>query len=355
MSFAILRTEKLKTKGNVGGLNAHLTRTMDVPNADPDLAKYNSRPIGSADLNQDIQKRLQEAGITTTRKNGVLGVEHLITASPEAFNYHVEKNDKGEKGLKGNVAKWKEFEEKSLEWLSERYGRKNIVNFTVHKDESTPHIHAIVVPIDSKGNLNCKSYLGGRDKMREMQTSFAQKVQHIGLERGIEGSKAIHQDVKRFYEVIKQQAQFVSLEKIEVKAPEKGALFGYKQDPAELAREETERVNKLIQEAAQKANKSLLDASAYNSKAKVDQNKYRGLEATLMRFKTEKDQVLEQKIELERKILDERKKHWNTIEKVARGEITPEIAKKFLEEKVKQQKEQQIQPNQPKKGGNLSR
>jgi O6-methylguanine-DNA--protein-cysteine methyltransferase len=326
---------------------------MEVPNADKDLAKYNSRPIGSADLNQDIQKRLQEAGITTTRKNAVLGVEHLITASPDAFSYQVVKNNKGEKELRGDVQKWKEFQEKSLEWLSERYGRKNIVNFTVHKDESTPHIHAIVVPIDSKGNLNCKSFLGGRDKMREMQTSFAQKVQHLGLERGIEGSKAIHQDVKRFYQVINQEPQFISLEKIEIKTPEKGMLgIGYKQDPAELAKEETERVNKLLQEAAQKANKSLLAASAFDSKAKVDQNKYRGLEATLKRFKTEKDQALQQKTELEKKVLEEKRKHWNTIEGVAKGEITPEIAKKWLEQAkiMEQQKQKQIHS---KRGGSL--
>jgi hypothetical protein len=354
MAFAILRTEKLKTKGNVGGLNAHLTRTMDVPNADPDLIEYNTRPIGTDNLNQDIEKRLQEAGITTTRKNAVLGVEHLITASPEAFGYEVVKNNKGEKELIGDVKKWKQFEEKSLEWLSERYGRKNIVNFTVHKDESTPHIHAIVVPIDSKGNLNCKSFLGGRDKMREMQTSFAKKVEHLGLERGIEGSKAIHQDVKRFYEVIKKEPQFLSLEKIEVQAPEKGLLYGYKQDPADLAKEETERVNKLLQEASQKANKSLLEASAHFNKTNATQNKDRGLEATARRFKGEKDRVLEQKTELEKQIQEERKKHWNIIEKVARGQFTPEMAKSILDERDKklEQKQQQIKP---KRGGEMSR
>lgn len=334
MAFAILRTVKLKTAGNVGGLNSHLTRTMDVPNADKDLAAYNSRPIGTVDLNKDIQKRLQEAGITTVRKNGVLGVEHLITASPEAFNYHVAKNDKGEKELRGDVAKWKEFEKKALEWLSDQYGRKNIVNFTVHKDESTPHIHAIIVPIDSKGNLNCKAFLGGREKMRDMQTSFAEKVKDLGIERGIEGSKAIHQDVKRFYEAIKQQPKFLAIaEKIEVKAPEKGVFgIGYKQDPSELANQESERVNKILEDTVKKANNNILEASAYNSKEKVDQNKHRGLEATLKSFK-------EQKTELEKKILEERKKHWNTIQKVARGEFTPSDAKIFLEKQ-----EQQIKP-----------
>jgi len=258
MAFAIVRTAKLKSAGNIGGLNAHMMRTMDVPNADPDLARYNSRPIGSTDLNADVQARLQEAGITKTRKGAVLAVEHLMTASPEHFGSYVKLNEQGEKRLWLHTDRWKAFEKASIEWLQERYGKENLVNVTVHKDETTPHLHAVIVPIDSKGKLNCRDFLGGRDKLRDLQTSFAQQVKPQGLERGIEGSKAQHQEVKHFYGEVKQFSQVPSLSldfeaaRVEVKAPEKGRLgIGYKEDPAQLAQQESERINQLLRELVQ--------------------------------------------------------------------------------------------------------
>jgi hypothetical protein len=262
MAFAIVRTAKLKSAGNIGGLNSHMTRTMDVPNADPDLVRYNSRPIGSTDLNADVQARLREAGITKTRKGAVLAVEHLMTASPEHFGSHVKLNEQGDKWLWLHTERWKAFEKASIEWLQERYGEKNLVNVTVHKDETTPHLHAVIVPIDSKGKLNCRDFLGGREKLRDLQTSFAEKVKPQGLERGIEGSKAQHQEVKHFYGEVKQFSQVPSLSlefeasQIEVKAPEKTMLgLGYKQDPAQLAQQESERINQLLRELVQENEK----------------------------------------------------------------------------------------------------
>ncbi|ANI89314.1 hypothetical protein A9P82_08495 [Arachidicoccus ginsenosidimutans] len=198
MSYAVLRTCKIKTAANAGGLNAHLTRTMDVPNADPELLKYNSRPIGSEDLNADIQKRIKEAGIQP-RKNAVLAVENLLTSGAEFFNYHKAEDGK----LQGEVNKWRAFEKASMQWLEQLYGKENIVNFTVHKDEGAPHIHAVIVPV-VEGKLNCRALLGGREKMRGLQTSFAGAVEGIGLERGIEGSRAKHTDIKEYYAVLKQ-------------------------------------------------------------------------------------------------------------------------------------------------------
>jgi len=293
MAFAIVRTAKLKSAGNIGGLNAHMTRTMDVPNADPDLARYNSRPIGSTDLNADVQARLQEAGITKTRKGAVLAVEHLMTASPEHFDSKVKLDAQGKKQLWLQVDRWQAFEKASIEWLQERYGKENLVNVTVHKDETTPHLHAVIVPIDSKGKLNCRDFLGGRDKLRDLQTSFAQKVKPQGLERGIEGSKAQHQEVKHFYGEVKQFSQVPSLSldfeaaRVEVKAPEKGRLgIGYKEDPAQLAQQESERINQLLRELVQEnENKAKIKLQKLYQAAqagKVAQEGKRTLEGKIM-------------------------------------------------------------------------
>jgi hypothetical protein len=206
MGFAILRVAKLTTGGNIGGLNSHITRTMDVPNADPDLAHLNSRPVGSDDLWHDVKQRIDQSGVKQ-RKNAVLAVEHLITASPETFGFEV-KETEGKKGLYGNVKAWENFEAAAKKWLINRYGQENLVNFTVHHDESTPHIHAVVVPI-LDGKLNCRAYLGGREKLSKMQTEFAQAVEHIGLQRGIKGSKAKHMEAKQFNGIVEESKKAI--------------------------------------------------------------------------------------------------------------------------------------------------
>ena len=33
------------------------------------------------------------------------------------------------------------------DWCTKRYGQKNIIGFQVHLDESSPHIHALIVPV----------------------------------------------------------------------------------------------------------------------------------------------------------------------------------------------------------------
>ena len=213
MSFAILRTEKIKTGGNAGGLNNHLERTMEVPNADPHLTHLNFKMAGSNDLWKDITNRLSQAEITP-RKNAVLAIEHLITYSPEWAPFWKEGNEKSGFTLmarnKQDDRKATDFFIEAKKWLEEQYGKENVVNIHVHLDESTPHMHAVVVPIDKKKKLNCREFLGGREKLRNMQTSFANRVKHLGLERGIEGSKAQHTTLKEFYGMTKQLEKQIS-------------------------------------------------------------------------------------------------------------------------------------------------
>lgn len=207
MSFAILRVAKIKTAGGAGALSAHIERTMDVPNADEELRHYNKRHFGSGDLWNDIKKKLDDNDITEVRKNGVYALEFLMTASPEHFMFHKAKKEDGSVELRGLANNWNEFQKKSATWLAKEFGKANIVNFTTHFDEQSPHIHAVVMPIiegkNSKKKLSAKSFIDGREKLRALQDSFADIHKESGLKRGIEGSKAKHTTVKEFYASIK--------------------------------------------------------------------------------------------------------------------------------------------------------
>lgn len=59
-----------------------------------------------------------------------------------------------------------------------------------------------------KGKLNCKDFLGGRVKLNQMQTNFANAVADLGLARGKEGSKAKHTSIKEYYHDINHARDF---------------------------------------------------------------------------------------------------------------------------------------------------
>ncbi|MCK0871139.1 MobV family relaxase [Acinetobacter pittii] len=188
MSYAILRTEKLKTMGNIAASLSHNYRNRPTPNADPYRTVNNEHDLKTAGQVMDgIKNRLPEK----TRKNAVLAIEYLITASPDWNGWK-------------NKEKDSEFFDKAKEWLIKKHGAENVISTTIHRDETTPHMAVYVVPIDSKGNLNAREFLGGRAKLSKMQTDFHDQVKDLGLERGLEGSKAEHTTIKDFYAEIQK-------------------------------------------------------------------------------------------------------------------------------------------------------
>lgn len=201
MSFAILRTSKLKTIGNIGGSLSHNYRTRNTPNADPDLSVMNEHSLENAEaVKNAINARLPEK----RRSDAVLCIEHLITASPEWSGWGT------------NLER--EFFDKSKKWLEDKYGVHNVVATTIHRDETTPHLVAYVVPLDADtGRLNAKKWLGGRHKLSSMQTDFANEVKNLDLQRGVEGSKAKHTQIRDYYKKIED---FENLPKVSVDTPE---------------------------------------------------------------------------------------------------------------------------------------
>lgn len=182
MAYAILRTTKLKSFGEIGGSLAHTFRDRETPNADPTRTPLNAHwgARSSAEALAAIRGRLPEKH----RSDAVLCIEYFVGRSPD-WN--------GDDGA---------YFKQAREWLVERHGAQNVVSAHVHRDEKTPHMVAYVVPRDGDG-LNAKKWLGGKKVLSAMQTEFWELVgrQHH-LDRGIEGSVARHQTVKEFYAAV---------------------------------------------------------------------------------------------------------------------------------------------------------
>lgn len=186
MAYAILRTAKLKTAGNIGGSLSHNYRTRETPNAVDERTHLNVHSLPTAELVKSaIEDRLPEK----VRSNGVLCIEYFIGASPEYF-------DQGD-------ADGSRYFETAKKWLEDKHGKENVVATSIHYDETSPHLVAYVVPIDQDtGKLNARKFLGGRATLSAMQTDFAQTVKHHGLDRGVEGSKATHTTIQEYYSMI---------------------------------------------------------------------------------------------------------------------------------------------------------
>lgn len=205
MAYAILRFAKLKTWGQIAGSLSHNYRTRDTPNADQNRAHLNEHSHATT---QDVKNNLQNRLPEKYRKDAVMCLEHLITTSPDWSGWGTEKET--------------EFFEQSKKWLEDRYGKENVIATSIHRDEMTPHLVAYVVPLDPETHgLNAKKWTGGGLELSKMQTSFAEKVQHLGIERGLKGSKAEHVPIQKFYEKVNNSLDYeIQAEKI----PKKGLL-----------------------------------------------------------------------------------------------------------------------------------
>ena len=175
-NFAILRVQKVKTMSSMAARGRHNFREQETPNADPDLLGQNL--VEGAQSTDEMLKAISDLLPMKRRKDAVIGLEYLITASPEHFS---NSNEIG-------------YFRDAIAWLEAKHGKVNVICKTVHLDESTPHLAAFVVPLLG-GKLNAKHFTGGAKALADMQTDFAEKVgKKHNLERGIERSKAVHQD-----------------------------------------------------------------------------------------------------------------------------------------------------------------
>ncbi len=194
---AICRVAKVKGAGSIGGKSDHNYRHAQVPNADANRQHLNQEYVNTyTQLGPAIEERLADAGITKMRQDAVKGMEFILTASPERFK----RDETGQATGDYRNSNWVKA---NLEFMQRQYG-PNLVAFTLHQDEKTPHIHAVVVPITPDNRL-CAKELFNPKTLRELQTNYAQAMKPFGLERGVEGSRAQHVEMKHIYGL--QQAQ----------------------------------------------------------------------------------------------------------------------------------------------------
>lgn len=173
-----MRMEKIKSVVEGHGRLRHMRKEIPCKTARDPSGKHYVLTFNSNETAANQKKTFREIFREKTagqpvRKNAVYAVEVMLTFSPGA--------------LDPNSDIMKEWAGANMRWLANTFGGKeNIIDGRLHMDETTAHIHAMVIPIDDRGKLNARAFLGGTShRMSELQTDYAKAMEPFDLVRGI--------------------------------------------------------------------------------------------------------------------------------------------------------------------------
>jgi hypothetical protein len=282
MAYAIMRAKKLATMGSVAASMQHCYRERETHNADQERTPDNQH-LGAKTTDEAMGK-LRDMLPEKRRKDAVLAVEYVMTASPEWF-------------AKATPEQEKALFQRSLQWLADKYGADRIITASIHRDEATPHLSAFVVPLTADKRLSAKEFIGDRKKMTADQTSYAAKMLDLGLERGIEGSKATHQRVQSFYGALERGSVSeitISAEAVTPKVLSKGMFSRTEEAPEAVAARLTAKLRDSLAPTLKNAAMAVQERRRAKEMQDTAQDKAKSVELYAKMFKgLNKDQVRE--------------------------------------------------------------
>lgn len=221
MGFAVYHTEKGKISS--GGIGNHIDRKAGAEHsyrhADPQRRHlnqiYHVNEYCKMPLHKAIEGRIKEGykakkGI---RSDAVKYQTHVLTGTHEDMLRLFSNQETAEAWIKANYA-----------FMVGEFGEENIVRFVLHRDERTPHIHVVTVPLTKDGRLSAKEVMGNRKDMQERQDRYADAMKVFGLDRGIRNTGIKHESAKEYYARMEESVSIGN--RSEIKAS-KGVLGSY--------------------------------------------------------------------------------------------------------------------------------
>lgn len=202
MGYAVYHMEKGNSSS--GGIGNHIDRTQGKEHsylqADPARKNLNIHfdvyeKRNKIPLHQAIEKRISEGykGEKAIRKDAVKYCTHVLTGSHEKMKEIFEDKQKSKKWIESNY-----------KFMKDEFSKENIVRFTLHLDEKTPHIHVVTVPLTQDGRLSAKEIIGNKKSLQEFQSRYAAAMQKFGLERGIQNTGIKHENAQDYYSRISE-------------------------------------------------------------------------------------------------------------------------------------------------------
>jgi len=212
---SVLRFRKISEAKDFAGATAHNLRSKMPGNADPKRRWKNKTLIGGAeDFLELVNARLKECHIKP-RKNACRALEFILTAGPEFFN---------------KISSRDQWVKNATVFLEQRYGKANIVHLMAHYDETTPHLHAIVVPVVKANDHN--GPIRKNRKKREWKLDAKGILESLEAEREMGG---IDRSAAEFRQA-DLTTSFRMIKRLNAKADPSAAFLATKMSPATLPR-----------------------------------------------------------------------------------------------------------------------
>jgi hypothetical protein len=246
-------------------------------------------------LNELVNERIEKLNIKSVRKDAVVAMEMVVSATPDYFR--PDDPDRKKYYHKDKMEAWRDA---VMDSLKAEFG-DNLISAELHLDESTPHIHCCITPIEEKQKKKRQSKqqkargeepefynshgfnarkMFNPEYLLHLQEHLPKAVNHLGIERGLKGSKAKHRKSNEYREILaRANEEFKSIEpplfgkfKDRIKATiGKVNVLNYKQKMdtiIELAYEAL--VNKYFKPKVQKMNKAIKALSVTAAAAHIE-------------------------------------------------------------------------------------
>ena len=223
MSYAIIRNIKYKRENLKGIFRHNERRNKNYSNENIDKEKsYLNYSLKSPQYSYEkefdrIREEYNLKGQIKTVSN--IACEYIITSDHDYFENIGEEETK-------------RFFETAYKFVCEYkdLGEKYIMSATVHRDEATPHMHLIFLPVvhttDKKGNpidkLACSEFWKAKDSYRQLQDAFYKYMVKNGfdLQRGLpkEETNREHYSVEEYKKItnFKQTKEILKNMKLEL-------------------------------------------------------------------------------------------------------------------------------------------
>ncbi|MBR8160038.1 MobV family relaxase [Burkholderia vietnamiensis] len=225
--YCIAKFDKVKERQKFSAMASHNFRIhltqIEAKRIDSTRSHLNRiliNPLGidsknSGDMGRKIFSFYEKNQIAV-RDDSVLAVDLVLTTSPEFF-----RDAEGKAWHAGGKIR-PEFQKKIDEWVAtqidfvkKQFGESAIKMAVLHLDETTPHIHFVVTPEETK-ELKYKNQFGEHKKVatslnakrwnpsfwKKFLTNYEKSNKKFGLRKGEEGSMAENVDLKAFGKLV---------------------------------------------------------------------------------------------------------------------------------------------------------
>lgn len=304
--YGIMRVEK-RGRADVYGIQLEANRTeeqhekgleFDKSDIDWNKTRDNIFLVQTEQWNREITKAIKRIETETgkkTRKDAVVLLDGLFTASPEFF---ANKSDD----------EIKKYFEDCLDFYVKEYcqgDETRVLNAVIHLDEATPHMQVASIPVytsESGNRLNAKIIMGNKTDYRKRQDRFFEAVsEKYGLERG-EPASAINDKVhttKREWQAATQEEAIAKNNQVLTAQKEE-----YTKTKKKL-KDTAEKIDLLTAEAVDKLKVNKVTDILNRDTVTVDRKSYESLKAVndninkSVKTITEAENIEEKKAELQ--------------------------------------------------------